>query len=134
MSQANPSFPPFQVALIGFGEAGETFARAGAWNRHSRGWDLLPERLAAMAGCGVEPASDPAEALADAEIVLSLVTADSALPAAQDYAPLLHEGTIWCDMNSVAPETKRAAAAARLVSGATEFMSHQIVPSCSSGA
>jgi 3-hydroxyisobutyrate dehydrogenase-like beta-hydroxyacid dehydrogenase len=112
MSDANPSFPPFQVALIGFGEAGETFARAGAWKRHSHGWDLLPERQTAMAGCGVEAAADPAEALANAEVVLSLVTADAALPAAQEYAPLLHEGTIWCDMNSVAPDTKRAAAAA----------------------
>lgn len=112
MSEANPSFPPFQVALIGFGEAGETFSRAGAWNRHSRGWDLLPERRAAMAACGVEAAADPAGALADAEVVLSLVTADSALPCAQEYAPLLHEGTIWCDMNSVAPDTKRAAASA----------------------
>lgn len=112
MSEANPSFPPFQVALIGFGEAGETFARAGAWNRHSRGWDLLPERRTAMADCGVEATAGSAEALADAEIALSLVTAASALPAAQDYAPLLHEGTIWCDMNSVAPDTKRAAAAA----------------------
>jgi 3-hydroxyisobutyrate dehydrogenase-like beta-hydroxyacid dehydrogenase len=112
MSDANPSFPPFQVALIGFGEAGETFARAGAWKRHSRAWDLLPERQTAMADCGVEAAANPAEALVDAEIVLSLVTADAALPAAQEYASLLHEGTIWCDMNSVAPDTKRAAAAA----------------------
>jgi 3-hydroxyisobutyrate dehydrogenase-like beta-hydroxyacid dehydrogenase len=112
MSDANPSFPPFQVALVGFGEAGEAFARAGAWKRHSRGWDLLPERQAAMADCCVEASANPAEALADAEIVLSLVTADAALQVAQEYAPLLHEGTIWCDMNSVAPDTKRAAAAA----------------------
>jgi 3-hydroxyisobutyrate dehydrogenase-like beta-hydroxyacid dehydrogenase len=44
--------------------------------------------------------------------VLSLVTADQALPAARDYAPLLAPGTIWCDMNSVAPATKRQAAQA----------------------
>jgi 3-hydroxyisobutyrate dehydrogenase-like beta-hydroxyacid dehydrogenase len=100
------------VALIGFGEAGTAFARAGRWNGHSRGWDLLPERRAAMAECGVEAASDAARALADADIVLSLVTADAALAAARDYAPLLREAATWCDMNSVAPETKRAAAAA----------------------
>ncbi|MXP40548.1 DUF1932 domain-containing protein [Altererythrobacter soli] len=112
MSDANPPFPPFRVALIGFGEAGETFARAGAWNGRSRSWDILPARRAAMAACGVEAASSAAEALADAEIVLSLVTADAALAAAREYAPLLHEGTVWCDMNSVAPGTKREAAAA----------------------
>ena len=32
-------------------------------------------------------------------------------PAARDYAPLLPEGALWCDMNSVAPDTKREAAA-----------------------
>ncbi|OYZ29435.1 MAG: 6-phosphogluconate dehydrogenase, partial [Novosphingobium sp. 16-62-11] len=51
-------------------------------------------------------------ALSDADLVFSLVTADSALPAAQDFAALLKPGAIWCDMNSVAPDTKRAAAKA----------------------
>ena len=65
-----------------------------------------------MPQLAVTPAPDAATALANAEIVLSLVTADSALPAAQDYAPLLPAGALWCDMNSVAPGTKQAAAAA----------------------
>src|SRR6187402_1365425 len=81
-----------RVALVGFGEAGEAFARAPGWRGEARGWDLLPERRAAMAACGVD-------------------TADSALDAARDYAPLLPEGALWCDLNSVAPDTKRAAAA-----------------------
>ncbi len=50
--------------------------------------------------------------MAQAELVLSLVTADQALPAAQAYAADLPKGAFWCDMNSVAPDTKRAAAAA----------------------
>ena len=62
--------------------------------------------------CGVETADNAAEALADRAFLLSLVTADAALDAARDYAPLLPEGALWCDMNSVAPDTKRAAAAA----------------------
>src|SRR5690606_5920473 len=100
------------VALIGFGEAGSRFARAGGWRGHARGYDVLPERRALMADCGVEAAPDAANVLAGAEIVLSLVTADSALDAASDCAPLLPPGALWCDMNSVAPETKRAAAKA----------------------
>jgi 3-hydroxyisobutyrate dehydrogenase-like beta-hydroxyacid dehydrogenase len=44
-------------------------------------------------------------------MVLSLVTADQALAAARDYARLLEPGALWLDMNSVAPETKREAAA-----------------------
>jgi 3-hydroxyisobutyrate dehydrogenase-like beta-hydroxyacid dehydrogenase len=101
-----------RVALVGFGEAGETFAAAPGWEGKTWGWDVLPERRAAMAAHGVKTADDVATALADRAFVISLVTAESALAAARDYAPLLPEGAIWCDMNSVAPDTKRAAAAA----------------------
>ncbi len=63
---------------------------------------MLDEDISAAASAG--------EALAQASIALSLVTADQALAAARDYAPFLKAGALWCDMNSVAPETKRAAA------------------------
>jgi 3-hydroxyisobutyrate dehydrogenase-like beta-hydroxyacid dehydrogenase len=100
------------VALVGFGEAGETFASAPNWRGETRGWDILPERRAAMAQCGVATGDDPASALGDRAFVLSLVIAESALAAAREYAPLLPEGTLWCDFNSVAPGTKREAAIA----------------------
>ncbi len=103
--------PPPRVALVGFGEAGESFARSPGWRGDARGWDILPERRAAMAGCGIETADNAADALGDRAFLLSLVTADAALDAAREYAPLLPEGALWCDMNSVAPGTKRAAAA-----------------------
>ena len=112
MPDSIASSPAPQVALIGFGEAGEKFARAGKWNGHARGWDIKPERRALMAGYGVETAEDARGALQDAGIAISLVTADAALIAARDYAPLLPSGAIWCDMNSVSPETKREAAKA----------------------
>ena len=101
-----------RVALVGFGEAGESFARAQGWRGEARGWDVLPERRAAMAQCGIETAETAAEALADRSFLLSLVTADAALAAARDYAPLLPSQSLWCDMNSVSPATKQAAAAA----------------------
>jgi 3-hydroxyisobutyrate dehydrogenase-like beta-hydroxyacid dehydrogenase len=106
-----------RVALVGFGEAGESFARAHGWRGEARGWDVLPERRAAMAAAGVETADNVGEALGDRAFLLSLVTADAALAAARDYAPLLPEGALWCDMNSVAPDTKRAAAAAIELAG-----------------
>ncbi len=65
-----------------------------------------------MQTSGIAPAATAADALAGAPLVLSLVTADQALTAAQDYATFLAPGALWCDMNSVAPETKRAAARA----------------------
>jgi 3-hydroxyisobutyrate dehydrogenase-like beta-hydroxyacid dehydrogenase len=101
-----------RVALVGFGEAGEAFARSEGWRGLTFAWDILPKRRAAMARAGVRTANNAADALADRAFVLSLVTADAALDAARDYGPLLPEGALWCDMNSVAPGTKREAAAA----------------------
>lgn len=100
------------LALVGFGEAGSTFAAAGQWGEGARGYDLLAERRAAMARAGITACADPRAALEQAELVLCLVTADQALVAASDFAPMLRPGAIWCDMNSVAPDTKRAAAKA----------------------
>lgn len=101
-----------KLALIGFGEAGYTFARAAGWGRRACAWDSLPSRREAMESADVAVAGSPAEALAEAGLVLCLVTADQTLAAARDYAPFLAAGAIWCDMNSVAPATKLAAAAA----------------------
>ena len=97
------------IALIGFGEAGATFAQAG-WN--ARAYDIDPARDEVMRRQGVRGCASAAEALAGASLVLSLVTADQALAVAQGCAPLLAPGALFCDMNSVAPETKRAGARA----------------------
>ncbi len=107
--------PPEKVAIIGFGEAGEAFARAGAWGKRACGWDVLEDRRAAMRSCGIEVTQS---AVAQADIVLSLVTADAALTVADEHAPMLRQGAIWCDMNSVAPATKRCAAEAIQAAGA----------------
>jgi len=112
MPETTASLSAPRVALVGFGEAGETFARSGGWRGDTRGWDVVAERRAAMADCGVDTADTAGQALADRAFLLSLVTADAALEAARDYAPLLPEGALWCDMNSVAPDTKREACAA----------------------
>lgn len=111
----NPSLP--STALIGFGEAGSIFARAGGWGNAASAWDLKPGRRALAGQCGFQVGSDAHKALAGARLVLSLVTADQALAAARQYAPFLETGTIWCDMNSVAPQTKRAAAEAVTAAG-----------------
>lgn len=98
-----------KLALIGFGEAGSTFAAAGRWVG-ARGWDVAAGRREAMAACGVKACMSAAEALDGVSIALSLVTADKALEAARDFAHAPASGAIWCDMNSVAPDTKREAA------------------------
>lgn len=106
------------VALIGFGEAGSTFAQAAGWGSKASAFDILDARQQAMADAGVRPCDSASEALQGAAIVLSLVTADSALEAASSCARSLAPGAIWCDMNSVAPATKRFAARAVKSAGA----------------
>ena len=105
------------VALIGFGEAGETFALAAGWEDRAAAFDIRAERRSAVAEAGLFAAPDAASALSHAPLILSLVTADQAVAVARDYAPHLAPGALWCDMNSVAPETKRAAAQAVRAAG-----------------
>lgn len=100
------------IALIGYGEAASAFAAAAGWGASACGWDVLATRRAEMARQGVTACESAREALARARLVLSLVTADQALAAAEACAPHLAPGALWCDMNSVAPETKRQAARA----------------------
>lgn len=104
------------IAWIGFGEAGAAFA-GGLRLTHSRGFDRKIEdgvtraaKLADFAHCNVVASASARDAVSGADIVFSLVTADQALAAAQAASPYLRTGACWFDMNSVAPDTKRAAA------------------------
>jgi 3-hydroxyisobutyrate dehydrogenase-like beta-hydroxyacid dehydrogenase len=105
------------VALIGYGEAGHSFANAAAWRGRAVGFDIDPSRGPVMTADGVRPCSDMAEALGHAALLLSLVTADAALDVAQQAASSLRPGALFCDMNSVAPGTKREAADAIAAGG-----------------
>ncbi len=100
-----------RVTLIGFGEAGATFAAAGGWADRARVFDIAPDRMIAATASGLEACASSAAAIVKASLIISLVTADQALAAARQAAPSLTRGAIWCDMNSIAPDTKRAAAA-----------------------
>ncbi|WP_084584276.1 NAD(P)-dependent oxidoreductase [Sphingomonas azotifigens] len=112
-----------RIALIGFGEAGSTFARAGGWEAACV-FDRKTETAEAKAmqarydEAGVTGAATLAEALAGRPLVLSLVTADQALAAAEAAAPHLAPNALYCDGNSVAPQTKQAAARAVEAAGA----------------
>jgi len=112
-----------EVGLIGFGEAGSTFAIAGAWGERAHVFDRKtgngPERdamLVSYRSAHVLGARFLDDALAGVDLVLSLVTADQALAVAEAAAECLPAGAIYCDMNSVAPQTKQEAA--RLIDAA----------------
>lgn len=104
------------IAFIGFGEAAAAFAGgapgARAYDMKTDAAQTRAAKLADYARADVIGVANTADAVRDADAVLSLVTADQALSAARHAAGLLRAGTLWLDMNSVAPDTKRAAAQA----------------------
>jgi 3-hydroxyisobutyrate dehydrogenase-like beta-hydroxyacid dehydrogenase len=114
-----------RVTLIGFGEAGQAFAGAQGWTATARGYDKLtddpvtrPAKQAEFERQQVRACDTVEAAISDADLLLSLVTADQALAAAQGSARHLQPGALFLDMNSVAPRTKQAAAEAVERSGA----------------
>ncbi len=113
------------LAVIGFGEAGRTFATAGGWGDAAQVFDRLTQsgeqrsgKRADYAAAGVAGRDSLAEALHDADAVISLVTADQALAVATEAAQFIAPDTLYLDLNSVAPETKRSAARAIESAGA----------------
>jgi 3-hydroxyisobutyrate dehydrogenase-like beta-hydroxyacid dehydrogenase len=108
-----------RVTLIGFGEAGQAFAGAEGWRGDTRAYDKLTDdpatrevKQADYCRVGVTAADSAAEAIAGTPLVLSLVTADQALAVAREAASHIAPGALFCDLNSVAPGTKRASAEA----------------------
>lgn len=115
------------LVFIGFGEAAMAFAeglvRAVGQAEHApnpspegegplRAYDIRiaeSAKRAEIARFGVTAAASNAEAVLNAPLILSLVTADQALAAAAKTAAAIAPGALYCDMNSVAPDTKRAA-------------------------
>ena len=120
MAPARPHDGAMAWATIGFGEAGAALA-AGIG---ARGFDRKLDgagreaKLAEFEREQVMACDSSRDALLDASAIFSLVTADQALAAANEAASSIERGALWFDMNSVAPATKRAAAAAVEAAGA----------------
>ncbi|HKU17574.1 MAG TPA: DUF1932 domain-containing protein [Steroidobacteraceae bacterium] len=104
------------IALIGYGEVGQILAN----DLHTGGigriavWDTLfadarsgPSR--ALASSPAQAATDAMAASAGAQLVISAVTSAQTVAAAQAITAL--QGAWFLDLNSVAPQTKQAAAA-----------------------
>ncbi|MEQ8349640.1 MAG: DUF1932 domain-containing protein [Sneathiellaceae bacterium] len=116
------------LALIGFGEAAGGFARDLATRPAVAGigaYDILFDRPQDPRGAvlrgraaelGVSCRPDAASAMQGAQVVICAVTASAALDAARAAAGHIAAGQFYLDVNSVAPETKRRAAA--IVDGA----------------
>ena len=102
------------ITIIGYGEVGRAFvratgARADGWQSRARVFDLL-DFGQLYAKHDVHGCASLIEALHGSKQVISVVTADQALIAAENTAANMVSGALFFDMNSVAPDTKRAAA------------------------
>ncbi|MFC5140411.1 DUF1932 domain-containing protein [Actinomycetospora rhizophila] len=97
-----------RIALLGLGEAGSAIARdlvvAGA---DVRGYDPLVPNVE-----GVARRADEADAVRDADLVLSANSSHDALPALTHALPGLRPGSLWADLNTASPGTKQALVAA----------------------
>jgi 3-hydroxyisobutyrate dehydrogenase-like beta-hydroxyacid dehydrogenase len=106
------------IAFIGFGEVGQTFAKGllAHDDVHIAAHDILvgqraSRRLEARAAeLGVTLHASAPAAARDAHIVVSAVTASQAEPVAEAARTYLAAGQIFLDVNSAAPSTKQRAA------------------------
>ncbi len=105
-----------EIALIGFGEAGKTFALAADWAEAARVYDRATDvhadspMFALYHDAGVLGCTTNADAIQNCQTILSLVTADQAFDVARTSAESIVVGALYFDLNSVAPDTKREAA------------------------
>ena len=115
-----------RLGLIGYGEVGKIFsaglkaqpgvAAVGAWDLKFARADTRAAERAHAAAAGVQ-AHDSAAALCEASaLVISAVTASSTLAVAEEAARHIRPGTLFLDLNSASPGTKRQCAA--LIDGA----------------
>jgi 3-hydroxyisobutyrate dehydrogenase-like beta-hydroxyacid dehydrogenase len=92
--------------MLGLGEAGSEIARdladAGA---DVRGYDPKVAHVP-----GVAPRISEADAVRDADLVLSVNSAHDAQTALANARPGLRPGTVWADLNTAAPSVKAALA------------------------
>jgi 3-hydroxyisobutyrate dehydrogenase-like beta-hydroxyacid dehydrogenase len=116
------------VAVIGFGEAGPIFAKAfvDAGAARVSAYDILIDDPATEAAqrakteaLGIEPAESSGQAVTGAALVLSTVTADQTVAAAERAAGSMAPGQIYLDLNSTSPRVKREAARAIEAAGAS---------------
>lgn len=122
------------IAFIGFGEVASRFAEAlQSGGATVCAYDVLldapdGQRRLGERARGAAPAFLPLrDCVARADIVLSTVTTDVALAAANQCLPHLHAGQAYVDLNATSPAMKREMAA--LVSGTgADFVEGAILP------
>ena len=107
--------------MIGYGEVGKIFSigllgkpnvtSVSAWDLKFVDPKLSAEQLEHAKKNGINAQLSIDEACADADVVISAVTASNTLDVAVAAAPFLKQGSLFLDLNSASPGTKQEAAA-----------------------
>jgi 3-hydroxyisobutyrate dehydrogenase-like beta-hydroxyacid dehydrogenase len=121
------------LCFIGFGEAGQAIAAGLRETGVERiaAWDILfphaeGEKLKLVADAiSVRCASSAAEAIADADIIVSAVTAAASVDAAQSVRAHLDGRPLFLDINSVSPGRKQETA--KLLGGGANYVDVAVV-------
>lgn len=108
------------ICLLGFGEVGQTLAE-DLPSYHLTAWDVLfadagSKPSKALSCHGVPRAKSAEEAVAEADLIVSAVTAAQDVTAAKTVAGGLRKGTFFLDFNSASPEMKKRSA--EIINGA----------------
>ena len=108
------------IGIVGYGEVGGIFGRGllgkkgvagiGAWDLLFAGPSGLQAREAAQRD-GISPAGGMQALCQGADLIISAVTASSALAVAREVAEYIQPGCLFLDLNSASPGTKQQAAA-----------------------
>ena len=111
----------YKIAVIGYGEVGKIFSigllgkpnvtSVSAWDLKFVDPKLSVEQLEHAKKNGINAQLSIDEACADADVVISAVTASNTLDVAVAAAPFLKQGSLFLDLNSASPGTKQEAAA-----------------------
>jgi 3-hydroxyisobutyrate dehydrogenase-like beta-hydroxyacid dehydrogenase len=95
-----------RITVIGLGEAGSLYARG----LRAAGAEVLGYDLRTSTAADIPRTGTLQDAVASAELVLSLVWARTAVEVAEQAIPLLDRSAVFADLNTAAREVKAAVA------------------------
>ncbi|MFF7351287.1 MULTISPECIES: NAD(P)-dependent oxidoreductase [Streptomyces] len=102
-----------KIAFLGLGSMGVPMARRLLRAGHPLTvWNRTPARAEPLVAEGAALAGSPAEAVRDADVVITMLAGPDALTAvADEVASALRPGTAWIEMSTVGPDAVRELAA-----------------------
>lgn len=109
-----------RITLFGYGEVGKIFATTlqsqgltlSAWDLKFNDPSTRDQQRAHAAEHQITAGNSAAEACANAQLIISAVTASNTLAVVQEAAQHIAAGAYFLDLNSASPGTKQQAAAA----------------------